>query len=54
MPMKLKLRSVNTFKNVNDYSATADLGAAEAEKSPVDSLPDIDDSDLITEIPDDL
>ena len=42
------------FKNVNDYSATADLGAAEAEKSPVDSLPDIDDSDLITEIPDDL
>ena len=42
------------FKNVNDYSATADLGAAEAEKTPVDSLPDIDDSDLITEIPDDL
>lgn len=42
------------FKNVNDYSATADLGAAEAEKSPVNSLPDIDDSDLITEIPDDL
>ena len=42
------------FKNVNDYSATADLGASEAEKSPVDSLPDIDDSDLITEIPDDL
>ena len=42
------------FKNVNDYSSTADLGAAEAEKSPVDSLPDIDDSDLITEIPDDL
>ena len=42
------------FKNVNDYSATADLGVAEAEKSPVDSLPDIDDSDLITEIPDDL
>ncbi len=42
------------FKNVNDYSATADLGAAEAAKSPVDSLPDIDDSDLITEIPDDL
>ena len=42
------------FKNVNDYSATADLGAAKAEKSPVDSLPDIDDSDLITEIPDDL
>ena len=42
------------FKNVNDYSATADLGASEAEKDPVDSLPDIDDSDLITEIPDDL
>ena len=42
------------FKNVNDYSATADLGASEAEKAPVDSLPDIDDSDLITEIPDDL
>lgn len=42
------------FKNVNDYSATADLGSSEAPKTPVDSLPDIDDSDLITEIPDDL
>ena len=51
---KIEAKIREYFKNVNDYSATADLGAAEAEKSPVDSLPDIDDSDLITEIPDDL
>ena len=42
------------FKNVNDYSATADIGNNDAFAASAETLPDIDDSDLITEIPDDL
>ena len=45
------------FKQKNDYTDTVELGTA-AQAPAIDDVPldldDIDESDLITEIPDDL
>lgn len=43
------------YKNSSDYADTVEIGtAAPADDLDVASLPDLDDEDLITEIPDDL